>query len=141
VAAFPSLHAAYPTLGALALWQVNRRTAYFTVPWCFIVFFSVVFLGQHYAIDVFGGIAVAVATWLIMNYLVVPHVRALSASTGAEERVVAADEPGPGTSPDSYRPGPDAGAELQEPGQTGGDTAEPPAEPAAATPPGGSRKR
>ena len=139
VAAFPSLHAAYPTLGALALWQVNRKTAYFTVPWCFIVFFSVVFLGQHYAIDVFGGIAVAVATWLVMNYLIVPHVRALSASTGTEERMVAADEPGPRTSADSYRPGPDAdaGTELQEPGQTGGDTAEP----AAATPPGGARKR
>jgi hypothetical protein len=83
---------------------------------------------------------VAVATWLVMNHLIVPHVRALSASTGAEERVVAADEPGPGTPTDSsYRPGPDAdaGTELQEPGQTGGDTAGI----AAASPPGGSRKR
>ena len=96
IAAFPSLHAAYPTLGALALWQVNRRTAYFTVPWCLIVFFSVVFLGQHYAIDVLGGVAVAVLTWVFMNQVVVPHVRALSAGTGAEERIVAADEDGPG---------------------------------------------
>jgi membrane-associated phospholipid phosphatase len=92
VAAFPSLHAAYPTLGALALWRVNRKTAYFTVPWCFIVFFSVIFLGEHYAIDVLGGIAVAVGTWLFMTYLVFPHLKSLSAQDGAEDRVVADHE-------------------------------------------------
>ncbi len=96
VAAFPSLHAAYPTLGALALWRMNRRSAYFTVPWCFIVFFSVIFLGEHYAIDVLGGIAVAVATWLVMTHLIAPHVNVLSAEDGAEERVVAEDEVRPG---------------------------------------------
>ncbi|HEY2276869.1 MAG TPA: phosphatase PAP2 family protein [Streptosporangiaceae bacterium] len=96
VAAFPSLHAAYPTLGALALWRMNRKTAFFTVPWCFIVFFSVIFLGEHYAIDVLGGIAVAVGTWLAMNYLVFPHVKSLSAQDGAEERVVPVDEVRPG---------------------------------------------
>ena len=57
---------------------MNRRTAYLTVPWCLIVWFSVVFLGQHHAIDVLGGAAVAVATWLFMNQLVVPHVKALA---------------------------------------------------------------
>ena len=100
VAAFPSLHAAYPTLGALALWKMNRRTAYFTVPWCLIVWFSVIFLGEHYAIDVLGGIAVAVGTWLAMTHLVFPHVRSLSAQDGAEERVVPEDElqPGPAVS-------------------------------------------
>jgi membrane-associated phospholipid phosphatase len=96
VAAFPSLHAAYPTLGALALWKMNRRTAYFTVPWCLIVWFSVIFLGEHYAIDVLGGIAVAVGTWLAMTHLVFPHVRSLSAQDGAEERVVPEDEVQPG---------------------------------------------
>jgi membrane-associated phospholipid phosphatase len=137
IAAFPSLHAAYPTLGALALWQVNKRTAYFTVPWCFIVFFSVVFLGQHYAIDVLGGIAVAAVTWLVINRLVVPHVPALSATRGLEERMVAADEAGSGPEPSGYRAGPEA--ELQVPEQTGGDTAG--AEPEPVSPPGGARKR
>jgi len=80
VAAFPSLHAAYPTLGALALWQVSRRTALFMVPWCLAVWFSVVFLGQHYVIDVTGGIILATATWTVMMLLVVPHVRALQVS-------------------------------------------------------------
>ena len=76
-AAFPSLHAAYPTLGALALWQVSRRTALFMVPWCLAVWFSVVLLGQHYVIDVAGGIILAVATWIVMMRFVTPHVRAL----------------------------------------------------------------
>jgi len=104
LAAFPSLHAAYPTLGALALWRVNRRSAFFTVPWCFIVYFSVVFLGQHYAIDVIGGALLAVASWLVMTYLVAPHLKALSAQDGAEERVVPEDE---------VRPGQGAGADGQ----------------------------
>ena len=77
VAAFPSLHAAYPTLGALALWQVSRRTALLMVPWCLAVWFSVVFLGQHYVIDVTGGIILAAATWAVMTYVVTPRVRAL----------------------------------------------------------------
>jgi membrane-associated phospholipid phosphatase len=96
VAAFPSLHAAYPTLGALALWRMNRRTAFFTVPWCFIVWFSVIFLGQHYAIDVLGGVALAVITWLVMTYLVAPHLKMLSAQDGTETRVAAEDEARPG---------------------------------------------
>ena len=44
----------------------------------------------HYVIDVLGGIAVAVLTWLVMTYLVVPHVPALSARAGAETRIEAA---------------------------------------------------
>jgi len=76
-AAFPSLHAAYPMLGALALWQVSRRTALFMVPWCLAVWFSVVFLGQHYVIDVTGGIILAIATWTVMMLFVTPRVRAL----------------------------------------------------------------
>lgn len=111
-AAFPSLHAAYPTLGALALWRVNRRTALFTVPWCLTVWFSVVFLGEHYVIDVLGGITLAVATWAVMILLVVPHVRALGAgpavatttggvgdAVGAGDMAAAAATPSPADLP------------------------------------------
>jgi membrane-associated phospholipid phosphatase len=140
VAAFPSLHAAYPTLGALALWRVNRRTAFFTVPWCFIVYFSVIFLGEHYAIDVLGGIAVAVGTWLVMNRLVFPHLKSLSAQEGAEERVVPEDEvrSGHGVSPGAERrPADGQPATLQVPEQSPGTEAgtEPVADP------GGTLKR
>ena len=74
VAAFPSLHAAYPTLGALALWQVSRRTALVMVPWCLAVWFSVVILGQHYVTDVIGGVVLAVVSWAVMMFVVAPHV-------------------------------------------------------------------
>ena len=77
VAAFPSLHAAYPALGALALWQVSRRTALVMVPWCLAVWFSVVFLGEHYVVDVMGGIILAALTWAVMIWVVTPRVRAL----------------------------------------------------------------
>ena len=76
VAAWPSLHSAYPALGALALWGISRRTAFITVPWCLAMWFSVIFLGEHYAIDVLGGIAFAVATWALMLYAVAPRIAA-----------------------------------------------------------------
>ncbi len=76
-AAFPSLHAAYPLLAALALWPVTRRGAALAFTWCAAVFFSVVYLGQHYVTDVIGGIVFAVGTWLIMTKILVPRFASL----------------------------------------------------------------
>jgi membrane-associated phospholipid phosphatase len=76
-AAFPSLHAAYPLLAALALWPVTRRGAGLAFGWCAAVWFSVVYLGQHYVTDVIGGIVFAVLTWMIMTYILVPMVPSL----------------------------------------------------------------
>ena len=55
---------------------ISRRTAFITVPWCLAMWFSVIFLGEHYAIDVLGGIAFAVATWALMLYAVAPRIAA-----------------------------------------------------------------
>jgi hypothetical protein len=114
VAAFPSLHAAYPTLGALALWQVSRRTALFMVPWCLAVWFSVVFLGQHYVIDVTGGIILAATTWAVMMYLVVPHV-----ATFRRTLVTVADEAADGRAGDE-----ETGDRPAHDGQPGGQAHE-----------------
>jgi hypothetical protein len=77
VAAFPSLHAAYPLLGFLALRRAYPRAAWLAFGWCLVVWFCVVYLGEHYVVDVLGGIALVAATELVMARLVVPRVPAL----------------------------------------------------------------
>ena len=89
-AAFPSLHAAFPLLSALALWPVTRRGAALALLWSAIVWFSVVYLGQHYVTDVIGGIAFAVGTWAITSKLVAPRIAALRRPQAAAD--------GPGSS-------------------------------------------
>jgi membrane-associated phospholipid phosphatase len=88
-AAFPSLHAAFPLLSALALWRVTRRGAVAALVWSVAVWFSVVYLGQHYVTDVIGGIILALATWLVMMKVLVPRIASL------RPRPVAAYQAGP----------------------------------------------
>lgn len=86
VAAFPSLHAAFPFLGFLALRPVYPRGAWMAFAWCVAVWFSVVFLGEHYVVDVIGGVALAMLSWLVLMRVAVPRVRVLqhgSTGTGA----------------------------------------------------------
>jgi hypothetical protein len=63
-AAFPSLHAAYPVLAALYVWRSQRKIAVLLCLWAACVWFSVVYLGEHYVVDALDGlvyVAVAVA--------------------------------------------------------------------------------
>ena len=94
VAAFPSLHGAYPLLGALALWTVSRRAGVLTLLWCGAVWFSVVYLGQHYIIDVLGGIVFAAGSWAVITHLVVPRVPVLSAVAAATPESANVDNAG-----------------------------------------------
>lgn len=55
VAAFPSEHAAFPMLELLAFALVSRRVAAVLVLWVLAVFFSVIFLGEHWVTDVLAG--------------------------------------------------------------------------------------
>jgi membrane-associated phospholipid phosphatase len=89
-AAFPSLHAAFPLLCALALWPVTRRGAMLTAVWTAAVWFTVVYLGQHYVTDVIGGIVFAVGAWLVMTKLLVPRIASLQ-----HQPAVAPGEPVP----------------------------------------------
>ena len=77
VAAFPSLHAAYPFLAFLALRPVFPRAAWIAAAWTLAVAFSVVYLGEHWAVDVFGGWLFAGLCWLATMRLLVPHVKVL----------------------------------------------------------------
>lgn len=67
VAAMPSLHAAYPTLIFLFSMQYWRRVGPLSLLYCFCLWFSIVYLGDHYVIDVLAGIVYALATFLGME--------------------------------------------------------------------------
>ena len=65
-AAFPSLHAAYPMLAVVYAWQRYRLLAVGLVLWTLGVILSIVYLGEHYVVDVLVAIAyVAVATIIV----------------------------------------------------------------------------
>jgi membrane-associated phospholipid phosphatase len=80
VAAFPSLHAAYPFLAFLVLRVRWPRWAWLMLAYCFVVWFAIVYLGHHYIVDVLGGVAYALATWWLVRSPLVR--RALVALTG-----------------------------------------------------------
>jgi membrane-associated phospholipid phosphatase len=102
-AAFPSLHAAYPLLAALALWPVTRRGAALAFTWCAAVWFSVVYLGQHYVTDILGGIVFAVVTWLIMTKILVPRIPSLQHKPAPARLEPGSSEPS-STDPDTAEP-------------------------------------
>jgi len=69
-AAFPSLHAAFPTLSAVYAWRRYRGIAYFLVPYTACVWLAVVYLGEHYFVDVLAGVAYAVGATLAVTAFV-----------------------------------------------------------------------
>ena len=81
VAAFPSLHAAFPFLGYLAVRETfSPRVSWLTLGWCVMVWFSVVYLGEHYVVDVVAGVGLAGASWWVLNHVVAPKYRGLRRS-------------------------------------------------------------
>ncbi len=58
-AAFPSLHAGFPVVAAIAAWRQNRKVGIALWIWAVIIWIVVVYLGEHYVSDVIGGIAYA----------------------------------------------------------------------------------
>jgi len=66
VAAVPSLHAAYPWLTFLALRNYSKRIGWFFLPFPILVWFSIVYLGEHYVIDAIAGVIYAQAAFLVV---------------------------------------------------------------------------
>lgn len=69
VAAFPSLHAAYPILAFLYLRQAWPRAAWLMLAWGALVIFAIVYLAHHYVVDAIGGVAYAVAAYWVVDRL------------------------------------------------------------------------
>lgn len=52
---FPSLHVAFPFLGALLLWKQKRMWSWIYIIATIIISISVILIKQHYILDVIGG--------------------------------------------------------------------------------------
>jgi len=69
VAAVPSLHAAYPFLIFLYVRQQISWLGFLITPYVLGVWFSVVYLGEHYVIDVILGILYALVAYMIIAFI------------------------------------------------------------------------
>jgi hypothetical protein len=64
VAAFPSLHAAFPFLAFLFARRSFPRGAWLMVPYTLCVWFAIVYLGEHWVVDIIGGVIYAFGAYL-----------------------------------------------------------------------------
>jgi len=62
-AAMPSLHAAFPFLGALFALRLWGRRAWPALLYTAFVWLSIVYLGEHYIVDIIGGVIFAFAAF------------------------------------------------------------------------------
>ncbi len=69
IAAMPSLHAAYPTLVFLFSLFHWRWLSPVALLYCFGLWFSIVYIGDHYVIDALAGILYAVAAFFSLEAL------------------------------------------------------------------------
>jgi len=67
VAAFPSLHSAYPVLAFLFARTRWPRASLILLVWSAAIWFSVVYLGHHYVIDVVAGIFFAIGAYAALQ--------------------------------------------------------------------------
>ena len=73
-AAIPSLHGAYPVAIAFFAYRKFRRYLLWLALYPIGVWFSAVYLNQHYIIDLIIGAGYLCAAYLITDRLLVPHV-------------------------------------------------------------------
>ena len=69
VAAVPSLHAATPLLIALFFWPIMKRLRWPLVAWSIAMGVALVYLGEHYAVDVLLGYVYAALVFIAGNRL------------------------------------------------------------------------
>jgi membrane-associated phospholipid phosphatase len=64
-AAFPSLHAAFAVIFSYFMIKADRRLALVALPVTAAILFSTIYLGQHYMIDIIGGVVYALVPCVI----------------------------------------------------------------------------
>jgi len=85
--AVPSEHAAFPFLGFLYARKAWRRGGWVVLPYCFAVWFAVVYLGEHYVTDVLVGVVYATLAYVAVQLLVARRERSAQKVSQTEERV------------------------------------------------------
>lgn len=88
VAAIPSVHAAYPTLMLLFAVRYFGRRGLVVFPYVMSVWLGVIYMGEHYVIDVLIGIVYSVIAYLVAERFL---SRVMSPSGGSPELRAAAD--------------------------------------------------
>ena len=73
-AAIPSLHGSYPAAIAFFTFKKFKKVPYLLILYPLGVWFSAVYLNQHYIIDLFIGLGYLTISYLITKYLLIPHV-------------------------------------------------------------------
>ncbi len=66
VAAFPSLHAAYPFLAFLFARHAFGKAGWLMLAYTFCIWFAIVYLGEHWVFDIVGGVVYASAAYLVI---------------------------------------------------------------------------
>jgi membrane-associated phospholipid phosphatase len=101
VAAFPSLHAAYPFLTFLVLRRAFGRIGWLAFVYFAFVSFTIVYTADHYVVDVLGGVIYAFGAYSLMWWLVRRRLRDAAAWSSGSDRdaeqpgqQVAEEEPG-----------------------------------------------
>ena len=88
VAAFPSLHVAFPFLAFLALRRAFGRIGWLAFGYTLLVAFSVIYTGDHWIIDIVAGMAYAyIAHYLVVHTPVIVRERAEAAWRGAVDGI------------------------------------------------------
>ncbi len=66
IASFPSIHAAYPFLAYLVARRVLGRARWLVLAYAVAAWFAIIYLGDHYLVDVIGGVAYSsAACWSV----------------------------------------------------------------------------
>ncbi len=68
-AAFPSIHAAFPMIGVLVArrYRMPRWVQTVLIAHLCVIWFTIVYTGEHYVIDIAGGVVFALIAWWIVQ--------------------------------------------------------------------------
>ena len=68
VAAFPSLHAAYPFLAFLFARKAFGKAGFLMLAYTACIWFAIVYLGEHWVTDIIGGVVYASAAYFVVMH-------------------------------------------------------------------------